>query len=43
MDENFDASQLKAASFAGQMAEDNSDGAVELDVYPSITVLPEDM
>jgi hypothetical protein len=43
MDENFDASQLKAASFANQMAEGNSDGSVENDVYPSITVLPEDM
>lgn len=42
MDENFEASQLKAASFTNYMGDD-SEGSTEFDVYPTITVLPEDL
>jgi hypothetical protein len=43
LDENFDAAQVKLASFAQQMGENESDGSVERDFYPTITVLQEDM
>jgi hypothetical protein len=42
MDENFEASQMKAASFTNYMGDD-SDGDVEYNVYPTITVLSEDL
>lgn len=43
LDENFEAAQMKAVSFANEMGEENSDGSVEPDTYPTITILPEDM
>lgn len=42
MDENFEAAQMKASSFTNYMGDD-SGGSTEDDVYPTITVLVDDL